>query len=48
MPPGRFKLHSLVTNRDLGTFTKDDLGHGVQLAFSGSQTVEILEVSSVR
>jgi alpha-galactosidase len=48
MPPGRFKLHSLVTNKDLGTFTKDDWGRGVEVAFAGSQTVEILEVSSVR
>jgi alpha-galactosidase len=48
MPPGRFKLHSVVTNKDLGTFTKDDWGRGVEVAFSGSQTVEILEVSSVK
>ena len=48
MPPGKFKLHSVVTNKDLGTFTKDDWGRGVEVAFADSQTVEILEVISVR
>jgi alpha-galactosidase len=48
IPEGKFKLHSLVTNKDLGEFTKDDWTRGVEVAFSGSETVEILEVSSVR
>jgi alpha-galactosidase len=48
MPAGSFKLHSVVTNKDLGTFTKDDWVHGVPVGFSGSQSVEILEVSSVQ
>jgi alpha-galactosidase len=47
MPAGSFKVHSVVTNKDLGTFTKDDWAHGVPVGFSGSQSVEILEVSSV-
>jgi alpha-galactosidase len=47
MPAGSFKVHSVVTNKDLGTFTKDDWARGVPVGFSGSQSVEILEVSSV-
>jgi alpha-galactosidase len=48
MPEGKFRLHSVVTNKDLGEFTKDDWTRGMQVAFSGSETVEILEVSSVK
>jgi alpha-galactosidase len=48
IPEGKFKLHSVVSNKDLGEFTKDDWTRGVEVAFSGSETVEILEVSSVR
>ena len=48
MPEGKFRLHSVVINKDLGEFTKDDWIRGVQVAFSGSEAVEILEVSSAR
>jgi alpha-galactosidase len=47
MPAGQFKVRSVVTNQDLGTFTKDDWARGVPINFTGSQSVEILEVSSV-
>jgi alpha-galactosidase len=47
MPAGTFKVQSVVTNSDLGVFTKDDWIRGVQLGFSDSQPVEILEVSSI-
>ncbi len=46
MPNGRFKVHSVITNKDLGTFTKDDWVRGVPVQFAGSQTVEILEVKN--
>jgi hypothetical protein len=48
MPPARFKVHSVVTNKDLGPFTNDDWTRGVPVDFSGSQLVEILEVSSTK
>ncbi len=48
MPAGKSKLHSVVTNKDLGEFTKDDWIRGVQVAFSGAEAVEILEVSSAK
>jgi alpha-galactosidase len=44
MPPGRYKVHSVITNKDLGAFTKDDWVHGIPVAFAGTQSVEILEV----
>jgi alpha-galactosidase len=47
MPAGRFKVRSVITNKGLGTITKDDWAHGVPVEFSGPQSVEILEVSSV-
>jgi alpha-galactosidase len=46
MPAGRYKVHSVVTNKELGLFTKDDWTHGIPVGFAGSQSVEILEVSS--
>jgi alpha-galactosidase len=46
MPEGRFKLHSVMTNRDLGEFSREDLSRGVEVSFPGSQKVEILEVQS--
>jgi len=47
IPGGTFKLHSVVTNGDIGVFTKDDWIRGVQIRFPDSQPVEILEVSSI-
>ena len=38
-------LHSVMTNKDLGTFSQDDWVHGVPVGFSGTQLVEILEVT---
>jgi alpha-galactosidase len=47
MPAGKFRVHSVITNKDLGAFTKDDWIRGVQVGFLGPQSVEILEVSSM-
>jgi alpha-galactosidase len=47
LPAGTFKVHSVVTNRDLGVFTKNDWIRGVQIRFSDSQPVEILEVNPI-
>src|SRR5271157_4008503 len=46
MPEGRFKVHSVITNKDLGVFTKSDWIRGVPVKFSGSEPVEILEVTA--
>jgi alpha-galactosidase len=45
MPEGRFKLHSVISEKDVGTFTKADFRAGIAVPFSG--TVEVLEVSLV-
>jgi hypothetical protein len=48
IPEGKFKVRSVVTNKDLGEFTKDDWVRGIEVGFSGGEAVEILEVSSVK
>jgi alpha-galactosidase len=47
IPEGRFKLRSVITGRDLGVFTRPDFVHGVQVGFSGSNAVEVLEVTAI-
>jgi alpha-galactosidase len=46
LPAGRFRVHSVVTNKDLGVFTKEEWIRGVPVKFSADQSVEILEVRS--
>jgi alpha-galactosidase len=47
MPAGVFKLHSVITNTDLGPFTKDDWIRGVRVKVSNVQPVEVLEITSL-
>jgi alpha-galactosidase len=46
MPAGKYLLHSIITNKDLGVFNKSDWARGVSIEFSGSHIVEVLEVIS--
>ena len=46
MPEGKFKVRSVITNKDLGVFTKSDWIRGVPIEFSNSEPVEILEVTA--
>jgi alpha-galactosidase len=48
MPEGKFALHSVVSNKDLGAFTKEEWVRGVPVQFSGAQTVEVLEVRAIK
>jgi alpha-galactosidase len=48
MPEGKFAVHSVVTDKDLGAFTKEDWIRGVPVQFSGAQTVEVLEVRALK
>jgi len=48
MPEGRFKVYSVITNKDLGIFTRSDWVRGVPLTFSSTEPVEILEVSATK
>jgi alpha-galactosidase len=47
IPEGKFKLHSVISNQDLGVFTKTDWVRGVPVSFQGSGSVEVLAVSAV-
>jgi alpha-galactosidase len=44
LPEGRYRLRSVVTGRDLGTFSKSDWQHGVPIRFPDIAPVELLEV----
>jgi hypothetical protein len=41
IPESKFAIHSVVSNKDLGAFTKEDWNHCAPVQFSGSQTVEV-------
>jgi alpha-galactosidase len=46
MPAGKYLLHSIINNKDLGIFDKSDWARGVSIEFSRADTVEVLEVIS--
>jgi alpha-galactosidase len=48
IPEGKFAVHSVISNRDVGVFTREDWVRGVPVQFSGAQTVEVLEVRAVK
>ncbi|GAC1667767.1 MAG: hypothetical protein NVS9B4_23640 [Candidatus Acidiferrum sp.] len=48
MPEGKSRVRSMITNKDLGTFTKSDWARGVAVSFAPSEPVEILEVTAVK
>jgi alpha-galactosidase len=47
IPAGSYRVHSVVSNKDLGVFSQEDWVHGVPVTFETDQTVEILEVQPV-
>ncbi len=47
IPKGRFRLHSVITQQDLGTVSNEDWTTGVDIRFEASQKVEILELTAV-
>jgi alpha-galactosidase len=46
LPPGRFKLHSVLSGKDLRVYSSSDWARGVPIAFSGADRVEVLEVTA--
>jgi alpha-galactosidase len=48
IPEGKFAVRSVISNKDVGAFTKEDWVRGVPVQFSGAQTVEVLEVRAVK
>ncbi len=47
MPAGSYKLHSIITGKDLGIFSNSDWVRGIPIQFPDSEPVEVLEVTSV-
>jgi alpha-galactosidase len=47
MPAGRYKLNSVIAGKNLGVFEKSDWVRGIGITFTGTQTVEVLEVTAV-
>lgn len=45
MPRGKFKLRSVMSNKDLGVFTQAEFRQGIAVQFSAS--VEVLEISAI-
>ncbi len=45
MPEGRFKVHSVITGKDMGIYTKTDWARGVSIELPPSMTVEVLELT---
>jgi len=48
MPPGRFNVRSVITDKNLGDFTLDQWKNGIPVRFGDSQSVEILEVRALQ
>lgn len=47
MPEGRFKVHSLILNKDLGVLTNSEWARGVVFKFAPAEPVEILEITAI-
>jgi len=47
LPDGKFRVHSVITNKEIGVFTKSDWTRGVAVKIPEGEPVEILEVNAV-
>jgi alpha-galactosidase len=47
LPQGRYRLHSAMTQKDLGTLTQQDFASGVKIPFSADQRVEMIEIQRI-
>jgi hypothetical protein len=48
MPAGRYKIRSVITDKDLGIFEKSDWVRGISISFANAQSVEVLEVTALK
>lgn len=48
LPEGKFKIHSVISDKDLGVFAKGDWARGIRIIFPLSEPVEILEVTTIQ
>lgn len=46
IPEGRFRLHSVITGKDLGSRTRSDWRRGLRITFPEVNPVEIIEMRS--
>jgi len=47
LPEGKYKVHSIISGKDLGVFDKSQWIAGVTIPLSDANGVEVLEVSSM-
>lgn len=47
VPEGTFRVHSVITGKDLGVFAKADWAHGMRYRFPSGVTADVLELSAV-
>jgi alpha-galactosidase len=47
IPPGKFKVRSVFSGKEIGVFEHADWVRGVPVPFSSDQRVEVLEVSAI-
>ena len=47
IPPGRFRVRSVFTNKEIGVFEHTDWVRGVPVTFANGATVEVLEVIAI-
>jgi alpha-galactosidase len=48
LPPGSYKLHSVISGKDLGVFANPDWTRGVPVKFPVGGPVEVIEVTATR
>jgi alpha-galactosidase len=46
LPPGKFRLRSIITGQDIGLFSSAQMARGIVIPFSREKTVEIVEVNA--
>ncbi len=48
LPAGRFKIRSVITGKDIGVVTSDEMARGVAVSFPEGKAVEIVEMNTIR
>jgi alpha-galactosidase len=47
LPPGRYRVGSVLAGKELGVFSHSDWTRGIEVVFPGTNRVEVLEVKAV-
>ena len=48
IPSGKYRLHSIMTGKEIGVFDSSAWARGVSIHFANAATVEVLEVTAVK